>query len=274
MARVLAISSFLAHGRVGLGATVPVLQALGHEVIQLPTVILSNHPGHPSVAGEAVTPSRLEDMLGALASNGWLGDIAAIVTGYLPAPGHVAFAAETVRHVRELSPKALYVCDPILGDDPKGLYIEAQAALAIRDRLVPIADVITPNRFELAWLTGEPVTDPVHCLTAAGTLRCKAVVATSIPAGTAGEGNPLIANVLIQRGEVPVSTTLTTPRRKGVPHGTGDILTALLAGHLASGSPLEQAFARGHRQLACIVTASLGREHLDLSQLTAIRNLP
>ena len=101
MARVLAISSFLAHGRVGLGAGVPVLQALGHEVIQLPTVILSNHPGHAAVAGQTIAPDHLGAMLAALQTNGWLADIAAIVTGYLPAPGHVQFAAEAVRLVRE-----------------------------------------------------------------------------------------------------------------------------------------------------------------------------
>jgi pyridoxine kinase len=271
MARILAISSFLAHGRVGLGATVPVLQALGHEVIQLPTVILSNHPGHPSVAGEAVAPGRLEDMLGALASNGWLGDVAAVVTGYLPAPRHVAFAAGAVRLVRGLNPAAVHVCDPILGDDPKGLYIDPEAAAAIKDRLVPLADVITPNRFELAWLTRRDVTGPEECRTAAETLAGAAVVATSIPLDADAAGGPRIANVLVCNGH---GETLASPRRQDVPHGTGDVLTALVAGHLATAAPLPVAFERSHRRLEAIVAASLGREHLDLSQLTLVENLP
>lgn len=271
MARVLVISSFLAHGRVGLGASVPVLQVLGHEVIQLPAVMLSNHPGHAAVAGQPVAPEHLAAMLAALKANGWLRDIAAIVTGYLPSPGHVYFAAQTVREVRDVNPQALYICDPILGDDPKGLYIDARAASATRDRLVPVADVITPNRFELAWLTGQPVTDLEQCRTAAGALGCGAVLATSIPAGTGREGSHLIANVLVNAAEV---STLTTPRRESVPHGTGDVLTALIAGQLASGIPLDEAFARGHRKLDRIIAASLGGEHLDLSELTPIRNLP
>lgn len=271
MARVLAISSFLAHGRVGLGATVPVLQALGHEVIQLPTVILSNHPGHAQVAGQQVAPAHLADMRAALQANGWLAGVETVLTGYLPSPGHVVFAAETVRQVRDLNPRALYVCDPILGDDPKGLYIDDNAASAIRDRLVPLADVITPNRFELAWLTGLPVSEPAHCRAAAEALDCRAVVGTSIPSGSDGEERALIANVLVHDGEIE---SLATPRRPCVPHGTGDVLTALIAGHLASGAPLNRAFAQAHRQLEGIVAASPGKEHLDLSRLTFVGNLP
>ena len=84
MPRVLAISSQVARGHVGLGAVVPVLQALGHDVIALPTVLLSNHPGHAHAAGECVGPDQLRRMLDALGANGWLGEIDAVLTGYLP----------------------------------------------------------------------------------------------------------------------------------------------------------------------------------------------
>lgn len=272
MARVVAISSFLAHGRVGLGATVPVLQALGHEVIQLPTIILSNHPGHAQVAGQAVSPEHLDAMLDALAANGWLAGASAIITGYLPSPGHVSFAARAAREIRRLNPAAIYVCDPILGDDPKGLYIDPQAAVTIRNLLVPHADLITPNRFELSWLTGREVDRPGDCQSAAETLACRAVLATSIPAGADPAGARLLANVLIADGE---SLCLTTPRRHGVPHGTGDVLTALISGHLVCGpNPLGAAFKRCHGQLEQIVAHSVGREHLDLSPLTCVANLP
>ena len=272
MARVLAISSFLAHGRVGLGATVPVLQAFGHEVVQLPTVILSNHPGHARVAGQAISPEHLAAMLDALKGNGWLEGIGAVVTGYLPSPGHVGFASSAAEEIRRINPAAIYVCDPILGDDPKGLYIDPQAAAAIRDLLVPRADLITPNRFELSWLTAREVSNPGDCQSAAETLACRAVLATSIPAGTAPAGTKLLANVLVADGE---SLSLTTPRRQGVPHGTGDVLTALISGHLVSGpNPLRAAFERSHDQLERIVAQSVDREHLQLSPLTCVKNLP
>ncbi len=97
MGRVLAISSQVARGHVGLSAIVPALQALGHEVIALPTILLSNHPGHPRFAGERIAPDLLMRMLDALEFNRWLGEIDAVLTGYLPSAAHVAVAVDEMR---------------------------------------------------------------------------------------------------------------------------------------------------------------------------------
>ena len=154
MARILAISSQVARGAVGLSIIVPALQALGHEVIGLPTVVLSNHPGHAHVAGTRIEAAVLHKMLDALAANGWLQGVDGVLSGYLPTIAHVAFAGEAVARVRagNMGLKANYLCDPVLGDDPHGLYIDEAAAKAIRDRLIPIADIATPNRFEQSFL--------------------------------------------------------------------------------------------------------------------------
>src|SRR5690606_40517447 len=89
MARILALSSQVARGHVGLSAIVPALQRLGHEVWPLPTILLSNHPGHAHAAGIHVEPAVLEEMIDALERNGWLGEIEAVITGYLPTAEHV-----------------------------------------------------------------------------------------------------------------------------------------------------------------------------------------
>ena len=94
MATVLAMSSMVARGHVGLGAITPALQLQGHEVIALPTVVLSNHPAHRDVARLEVPASRLEAMLDALEANGWLGSVDAVLTGYLPTVSHVEFARQ------------------------------------------------------------------------------------------------------------------------------------------------------------------------------------
>jgi pyridoxine kinase len=91
MGRYLVISSQVAHGHVGLSAIVPALQAMGHEVIALPTILLSNHPGHAKVAGFKVEPSVLGQMLDALEANGRLKRVDAVLTGYLPTVDHVRF---------------------------------------------------------------------------------------------------------------------------------------------------------------------------------------
>ncbi len=170
MATVLCISSQVARGHVGLSAAAFALERLGHEVWALPTILLSNHPGHARHAGAAVDPLELARMLGALQENGWLADVDGVLAGYMPSQQHVAVAAELVSWVRSHAPGALVLCDPALGDDPRGVYVDDRPAHAIRSELLPLADITTPNRFELAWLTDRPVGDESEALAAADVL--------------------------------------------------------------------------------------------------------
>ncbi|MGC9419866.1 MAG: bifunctional hydroxymethylpyrimidine kinase/phosphomethylpyrimidine kinase, partial [Rhodovulum sp.] len=160
MARIVMLSSWVAHGHVGLSAAAPAVQALGHGVTQLPTTILSNHPGWPRVAGAPLPAPQIAAMIEALAGNGWLAGVDAVLTGYLPTPAHVDLAAGLIERLRTGDVRPRVVVDPVLGDDPDGRYIAADAARALRDRLVPLADILTPNRFELGWLTGLRAVDP------------------------------------------------------------------------------------------------------------------
>ena len=122
---ILAISSRVAVGYVGLSAIIPTLNFCGLEAAALPTVLLSNHPGFAHRAGIEVSAETLLTMLDALDANGMLGRIETIVSGYLPTPAHAAFVELAVHRVRQHRPSARYICDPVLGDEPKGLYIAA-----------------------------------------------------------------------------------------------------------------------------------------------------
>ena len=183
MPKVLAISSFVAHGTVGLQAAGPALQALGHRVIALPSVVLSNHPGYGQFARQPVAPEVLEQMLSALDGNGALEGIGAILTGYLPERGHVDVASRAVSLVKRRSPQAVYICDPVFGDDPGGFYLPEATAAAIKARLLPMADLVTPNRFELSWLSNAPVDSAATATDAARRLGVATVIATSVPLG-------------------------------------------------------------------------------------------
>ena len=227
MARILAISSYVAHGHVGLGAIVPALNRLGHEVIALPTVLLSNHPKHKACAGEPVAPAKLKEMLDALEANGWLNDTQAVLTGYLPSVAHVRFAASAAARVSALQPQAEFFCDPVLGDDRDGMYIDEYAAMAIREELAPLADMVLPNRFELAWLSRLAVDDVPSAIEAARELAAKSVLATSIVAEPGRLANLLIVSV--------DAAQCVVDERTGVPHGTGDLLSALFVGHRLRG---------------------------------------
>ena len=264
MATVLALSSSVARGHVGLQALVPVMHRLGHEVIALPTVQLSNHPGHKASAGFRVGADALSEMLDALDANGWLPNVEAVVTGYLPSPQHVAFAAKMIERVAAARGKRpLYFCDPVLGDLPHGLYIDVEAAQGIRDRLVPLADVLTPNAFELGWLSGVGLLHtPEEAVTAARGLPTPHILATSVP-HEAG-----LANVLVSPGEAFVCHV---PLRERVPHGTGDVLTAQIAARAMAlvaarglGAALTAKLGEAVAATAIMIDSSAGSDELNL----------
>ncbi len=262
MSRILVISSWVARGHVGLSAAVPVLNGLGHDTVALPTVMLSNHLGHPHCAGAAVPVAQLEAMFEALAANGWLADIAAVLTGYFPSADHVVFAAQAVARIRGENPNVHVCCDPVLGDDPDGLYVPSDVADAVRARLLPLCRTVTPIRFELEWLSGMPVACATDAAAAARGLGPELALVTSVMAGT-GE----VANVLVTDSE---AWTTATPWREGVPHGTGDVLAAAMLAGLLDGSAPADALARSVAQVDAIIAASVGADEL---QVTGSRGL-
>ena len=143
MANILSISSQVVHGFVGNQVTQFALQRMGHEVWCLPTVLLSNHPGHKIFGGTRLNATKqLRPVLESLEFAGHLKNVDAVITGYLPSKEHVFFALDALKLVRKLNPKALYLYDPSLGEDsrpgrPEGLYIDVKAAECQRAELLP-----------------------------------------------------------------------------------------------------------------------------------------
>jgi len=187
----------------------------------------------------------------AIADNGWLADHAVVLTGYLPTPAHVALAVDLIARMRAARTDLRVVVDPILGDHPRGLYVDAEAAAAIRDDLVPLADVLTPNRFELGWLSGHAVDDPEAARDAAASLLARdgaRVLVTSAPMtrGATGVMEVTADQIVLYR-----HSTYTA-----VPAGVGDVFAALIAADLPVGAAL------GH--LDALIAASSGAPHLAI----------
>ena len=269
MARILVISSQVVSGHVGLSAMQPALQALGHDVLALPTIVLSNHPGQQPASGTRIEPAVLATILETLDTNGRLNQIDAVLTGYLPSVAHVDVAAAAIIRCRRHNPNARILCDPVLGDDPKGLYIDPAAANAIRATLMPLADILTPNRFELAWLTGQTVENCATAVAAARTLNRPLVIATSIPAAS-HSATAQLATLAI--GAHAVAEAIV-PRRAHAPNGTGDLLAALfLAGYLAPDATPAAVLAQAVAWVDAVLAASNGDDELDLSALWPNRN--
>lgn len=243
--RILAISSQVAYGPVGNTAAVPALQAMGHEVLGLPTIILSNHPGHGRPVALRMPAPDLAAMLGALEQLGALESCGAVMTGYFAANDQIHGVARMIRRMREANPRLFVLVDPVIGDHD-ALYVPLPVAEAIRDDLLPLASCATPNRFELEWLTGWRAGSVKEAESAARQLKVHEVLATSIPAGL-GQ----LATIAVS-GEA--SYAHVSPLREGVPHGTGDFLAGLyLARRMlgeASATALDGAMAILDRAIA------------------------
>ena len=182
-----------------------------------------------------------------------------MLTGYLPSTAYVAIAVDAIAQCRSKNQQPLILCDPVIGDDPKGVYIEIEAATAIRDQLIQFADIVTPNRFELAWLTGSPVACTATATAAAAKLRRPIIIATSIPF----ESNRL-ANVAVTPTN---SDYVAVTRRTSAPNGTGDLLSALfLAAYLENDRKVVPALARATAAIEAVLSASNGHHELRLIQ--------
>ncbi len=253
--RILAISSQVAYGPVGLTAAAPPLQAGGHEVMAVPTITLSNHPGHAAPAGFRTLPEDLGKILAALESLGALKDAGAALTGYFASPEQVEAAAFILARMKSANPSLVILVDPVIGDGA-ALYVPEAVAVAIRDRLVPLATAITPNRFELAWLSGHEVTDEASAIAAARALGTPEVLATSIPQGT-----DHLATVLITPD---AHHAIVSPKLAQVPHGTGDMLSGLYLSYRMSSGP-ETALGQSMAMLTRAIAISKGTPVLDVA---------
>jgi pyridoxine kinase len=230
---VLSIQSTVAYGRVGNRAAVFPLERLGHEVWPIDTVAFSNHPAHGGFRGRIIPAAEVGALVDGLAARGVLRRCDAVLSGYLGDPETAAVVEDAVARVRAANPAALYCCDPVIGEVGRGVYVRAGIAEAFRERLVPLADIVTPNPFELELLSGVPP----------ATLE-SARAATRALIGTGRRdrrGLPLVVatglRLLEAPGELAVMAAadrsawlVRHPRRAVRVWGTGDAFTALYLG--------------------------------------------
>lgn len=249
---VVCISSHVARGAIGNRSAVFVLESLGFPVWSVPTVILPWHPGHGRATRLEPDGERFAAMLGELAQSRWNGEVGAILSGYTTGPEQVEAIAAFVTAMKAANAEIRYLCDPVIGDHG-GLYVAQATAESIRDRLLPLADIITPNRHELAWLSGRPPLETAEAVAeAARLLPPSTVLATSAPAFMRGN----IANLLV----AGKSTFLAEHRLvEGPPNGSGDLVSALFLAHLLRDAAPEDALARTSSSIFEIVARAAAR---------------
>jgi len=261
MPTVLSVQSRVAYGHVGNAASVFPLQRLGIEAWALDTVAFSNHTGHGQWRGAAVPAAQIAELFEGVAALGVLPQIDAVLSGYLGDATTGPVLLDIVEQVRAANPRALFCCDPVIGDVDTGSYVTTGIAEFFRDRALALADIITPNRFELEYLTGHTVATVAEAGGAAaalGALGPRIVLVTSIEV----EGDRL---AMLAAGPDGV-WAVDTPRLPVMLNGCGDVTAALFLGRLLRGESLADALAATAASMYGVIetTMRLGRYELAL----------
>ena len=255
MKTALIISSFVAASHVGASASAFCLRRLGIRTVLLPTTLLGRHPGWGAPGGGPVPGETLRSMWEGIKAQNLVID--AVMTGYMADESHAALAAEIITHVRANNPFAHILVDPVMGDHGK-LYIKDAVAKAIKDTLIPMADIITPNVWELSYISGKPVDSLPEIITALGTQN-RDVLVTSVPF------EDKIGAMLY--GQNSDTVFVRHDKFSKVPHGGGDALAATFLAHILNEEARDAAFARA---TAAIFDMMATADAQDLGELPLI----
>ncbi|WP_419952355.1 pyridoxal kinase PdxY [Methylobacterium sp.] len=229
--RILSIQSHVAFGHVGNASAVFPMQRLGVEVWPIHTVQFSNHTGYGAWRGRVFDGPMIEDLVLGIAERGMLGQCDGVLSGYMGSADIGTAIVRAVAAVRSANPKALYCCDPVMGDTGRGIYVRPGIPEFLRDQALPAADIVTPNQFELNFLSGLPtgtLDEAKAAVAAIQALGPRVVLVTSlVTEDTPSESIDLMA------GEGGLFWRLRTPRLDLDVNGAGDAIAALFLVHYA-----------------------------------------
>ncbi len=236
--KILSIQSSVAYGHVGNSAATFPLQRLGVEVWPVLTVHFSNHTGYGAWRGPLLSAEDVREVIKGIEERGVLGEVDAVLSGYQGAEDVGEVILEAVEQVKALNPAAVYCCDPVMGDVGRGMFVRPGIPEFLRDHVVPRADILTPNHFELDFLAGTRTETLPEVLGAIEALRDRGprhVLVTSV-LHTDSEPDTLELVAVSDEG----AWSVTTPLLPISPNGCGDLTAALYLAQLTStGSPAE-----------------------------------
>ena len=262
--KILSIQSWVSHGHAGNAAAVFPLQRLGAEVIAVHTVLFSNHTGYGAWRGQVVDPALVREVVTGVEERGAFADTDALLTGYLGDAAIGEVALDAYGRLKRANPRALWCCDPVIGDTGRGVFVRPGIAEFFRDRCVPAAGIITPNHFELDWLAGREtrtlsgLRDAARALMARGPER---VLVTSLRVDDTPED---AIDVLAL--DAATAHRVRVPKLPIVGRGTGDVIAALFLAHTLAGLPLAECLSRAVSSLHGVLAATVaaGREEMAL----------
>ena len=264
--RFLSLQSHVAYGYVGNRAATFPLQRLGHEVWAVNTVEFSNHTGYGAWRGRTAPAEQVADIVQGIEALGLLPRCDALLTGYVGDAALADVVLDTARRVRAANPRAIWCCDPVLGDTDTGIYVKSGIDTFFREQAIPAADLITPNHFELEHLTGRKVATMADALAAVRTLlvgRPRLALVTSLHRSDAPADQ--IEMLAVSRDE---AWRIATPfiGFDIMPNGTGDAVAALFSAHWLSSGDVADALGRAASSIFAVLetTRAMGERELQL----------
>ena len=262
--KILSIQSSVAYGHVGNSAAVFPLQRLGHEVWPVFTVHFSNHTGYGAWRGPLLAADDVAAVVTGIAERGVLSSCDAVLSGYQGGAGIASVILDAVAQVKAANPAATYTCDPVMGNATSGCFVDPAIPAIIREQVVPKADIITPNQFELGFLTDTSPLSLSDTLESADLARAM------------GPSTVLVTSVLFSEDNIGMLAVngdgawlVETPRLPMKANGSGDITAAMFTAHLhETGSPAE-ALARTASAVFAVLKETIESGERELRLIAA-----
>ncbi|MDR6868576.1 pyridoxine kinase [Microbacterium resistens] len=230
--KILSIQSAVAYGHVGNSAAVFPLQRIGVDVLPVHTVNFSNHTGYGAWRGPMISPEDVREVITGIEERGVFGQIDAVLSGYQGGEGIAEVIIDAVARVKAANPDAMYACDPVMGNAKSGCFVAPAIPELLRDRVVPVADIITPNQFELGYLTGtspDTLESTLASVDAARAMGPSTVLVTSVERPDRAEGTIEMLAV-----DDEGAWLVATPHLPMKANGSGDVTAALFSAHYVS----------------------------------------
>jgi pyridoxine kinase len=259
---VISIQSQVAFGHVGNSAAVFPMQMHGIDVVAVPTTLLSNRPGYPTLRGHVLEAQLVADLLMGIEERGAVDTAKVILSGYLGSADIAAVVADFVARAKARNGTLLYACDPVLGDRDRGLFVRAEIPPLVRDRLCTLADIVTPNHFEFEWLCGARANTIDQVIEAARAVKGPStVVVTSAELTDTPDGQ--IETLAIEKSK---AWRVRTPKLPISPNGTGDLFAALFVSARVRGSDTPAALSHAASAIFAVLerTAVAGSQEMRI----------
>jgi len=269
--KVLSIQSHVAYGHVGNSAAVFPLQRLGHEVWPVLTVNFSNHTGYGAWRGPLIPADDVREVILGIEERGALAGCDAVLSGYQGSPDIADVVADAVARVKAANPAATYTCDPVMGNATSGCFVNPAIPPKYRSTVIPVADVLTPNQFELGFITANDAlsgSSPLDAILAAvdevRDLGPTTVLVTSVLREGAPEGTIEMLAVTADGAWL-----VQTPRLPMKANGSGDITAALFTAHLHETGSAADALARTASSVFAVLKTTLDSGERELRLIAA-----